>query len=156
MGIEIERKFLVTSDAFLEASYTSTPLKQGYISRKEEATVRVRIKADRGILTIKGRADEHFGRAEFEYEIPQEDALQLLATMCEGTPIEKTRHLVEHAGHTWEVDVFQGENDGLVVAEIELSTPDERFELPEWVGEDVTDDPRYLNARLIEAPYSKW
>jgi len=156
MGIEIERKFLVTSDAFLEAAHESTVIKQGYVSRRKEATVRVRIKGDKGVLTIKGEANEHFVRAEFEYDVPLEDVEQILATLCEGTPIEKTRHLVEHAGHTWEVDVFEGKNAGLVVAEIELSAADEDFERPDWVGEDVTDDERYLNARLTAAPYSEW
>lgn len=153
MGTEIERKFLVVDTPWL-GKYPSFQLRQGYLSTTPERTVRVRIEGARGWLTIKGRP-VGAARAEFEYEIPVTDAEQLLA-MCPRPIIEKTRHKVVHAGHTWEVDVFSGDNAGLLVAEIELQDEQESFVVPEWVGQDVTADPAYSNAQLSIRPFNTW
>ena len=154
MGLEIERKFLVVGEAWREQVTEATELKQGYLNRDPERTVRVRVAGDQGFLTIKGRT-EGLSRVEFEYEIPLAEAEALLA-LCERPIIEKVRHLIPHQGHTWELDVFAGENAGLRVAEIELQQEDEAFVRPEWLGEEVSADRRYYNAALIAHPYSEW
>jgi adenylate cyclase len=153
MGIEIERKFLVRDRSVLERS-TGIPYRQGYLSRDPERTVRVRLAGDRAFVTIKGRS-EGASRAEFEYPIPVADADPLLA-LCEGALIDKTRHRIQAGSLTWEVDVFHGANDGLVVAEVELDSPDQPVDIPEWVGDEVTSDPRYVNANLVAHPYLTW
>jgi len=153
MGVEIERKFLVRRDLW-PGTPAPTLFRQGYLARGTAATARVRRAGDRGFLTIKGRPTG-LVRPEFEYEIPAQDADELL-TLCHGPLIEKRRHLVEHEGHTWEVDDFLGANAGLLVAEIELDSPDEAFARPPWVGDEVTDDLRYLNSNLVEHPFSEW
>jgi CYTH domain-containing protein len=153
VGIEIERKFLVRDRSVLDGS-TGVTYRQGYLSRVPERTVRVRVAGDRAFLTIKGRSDGA-SRAEFEYEIPTDDA-RLLLGLCDGPLIEKTRHRIEHAGLTWEVDVFAGANDGLVVAEVELPSLDAPVEVADWVGDEVTSDPRYFNANLVANPYRNW
>lgn len=152
MGTETERKFLVVSDGW-KAGAVGIPYRQGYLSMKP--TVRVRIAGDRGYLTIKG-PPRGMSRTEFEYPIPLEDATVLLDTLCQKPLIEKTRYRVLHAGQTWEVDVFEGENQGLVVTELELKSEHTPFDLPNWVGQEVTDDPRYANASLVRHPYSEW
>jgi len=139
MGIEIERKFLVRDRSVLAGS-TGTLCRQGYLSRDPDRVVRVRQAGDRAFLTVKGRS-MGAARAEFEYEIPVQDAQELLA-ICEAPLIDKTRHAIEDGDLTWEVDVFHGENDGLVVAELELDVADRPVDLPDWVGGEVTDDPR--------------
>ena len=154
MGQEIERKFLVTNDTW-RRNATGTHYRQGFLSTEPERTVRVRIAGDRGTLTIKGKTIGAT-RPEFEYDIPREDAKQLLDTLCQRPLIEKVRHVLREGAHTWEVDVFEGDNTGLVVAEIELQREDEPFERPPWLGEEVTDDPRYFNASLVQNPYSRW
>lgn len=154
MGREIERKFLVKDDSWRQGA-SGRQYRQGYISRDEQRAVRVRIVEARGFLTIKGRHSERT-RLEFEYEIPLADARELLDTLCQPPLIEKTRYRVDHAGNTWEIDVFHGENAGLIVAEIELSREDQPFELPPWAGREVTDDPRYLNTSLSKHPYRQW
>jgi adenylate cyclase len=118
-------------------------------------TVRVRIEGERAVITIKSKSTGAT-RGEWEYEIPVPDAAELLERLCEQPLVEKIRHRIEHAGHTWEVDEFLGENAGLVVAEIELGSEDEAFEKPAWIGQEVTGDPRYYNSSLIRLPYSKW
>lgn len=154
MGIEIERKFLVKSDWMPEGS--GTRFVQGYLhSGGNGATVRVRVAGDRAWLTVKGPS-ERGARLEYEYRIPVADAEEMLKELGTGHFVEKTRHLVDHEGHTWEVDVFDGVNDGLVVAEVELSSLDEEVELPSWVTEEVTGDSRYANAWLSIHPYSEW
>ena len=153
MAIEIERKFLVRDRSVLDRS-TGVRYQQGYLSRDPDRTVRVRLAGDRAFLTIKGRADGP-SRAEFEYEIAAADAEPLLA-LCDGPIIDKTRHHIEHERLTWEVDVFHGPNDGLVVAEVELQTEDDPISLPAWVGDEVTADPRYYNANLVAHPYREW
>ena len=161
MGIEIERKFLVASDAWREAAHDVVPMAQGYLNDsgaiergEQQASVRVRIQGGGAYLNLKSR---ELGptRQEFDYAIPVEDARALLA-LCVGGRIEKHRHLVRHAGHLWEVDEFLGDNAGLVVAEIELGRADEAFERPGWLGAEVTDDPRYYNLALASQPYGRW
>ncbi|THU04041.1 CYTH domain-containing protein [Lampropedia puyangensis] len=152
MAIEIERKFLVTGDGFRNAP--GVRFSQGYLSHTPERTVRVRIAAEQAFLTIKG-ATHGATRLEFEYPIPLADAQALLA-LCGAGVIDKVRHTLVYQGKTWEVDVFAGANQGLVVAEIELQSEDESFAKPEWLGEEVTHDPRYYNANLSTSPYAHW
>ena len=154
MGTEIERKFLVTDDTW-RGQGTATPFRQGYLSTVKERTVRVRAAGDEGTLTIKG-ITVGASRTEFEYPIPVEDAHVMLDELCEQPIIEKTRHVMDVDGTTWEIDEFAGVNEGLVVAEVELDSPDEQFTSPDWLGDEVTDDPRYFNANLIAHPYSEW
>jgi adenylate cyclase len=154
MGIEIERKFLVNGEAWKDLS-TGTTFRQGYLSTEKERTVRVRTINDKGFLTIKGLT-RGASRAEFEYDIPADDANQLLDELCLKPLIEKKRYKIQHDGLIWEVDAFFGENDGLIVAEIELESEDQMFTKPEWVGAEVTGDPRYYNANLIANPYKNW
>lgn len=153
MGQEIERKFLVEGTDWKRGP--GTLYRQGYLCSDENRAVRVRLAGDRGFLTIKG-ATRGIARSEYEYAIPREDAEAMLDALCAGPLVEKTRYLVEHAGHTWEVDEFHGANQGLVVAEVELERADEEVELPPWVKEEVSADPRYLNANLAKKPYSRW
>ncbi|MBR0178150.1 MAG: CYTH domain-containing protein [Bacteroidales bacterium] len=152
---EIERKFLVKGD-FAKEIFQTTEIKQGYLCRDNGITVRVRIKGDKGFLTIKGRRIG-ISRFEWEKEITVEEALALLEQTDSGC-IEKTRHMVKNTDgrHIWEVDEFHGDNEGLVVAEIELADENEPFDIPEWVGDEVTDDSRYYNAQLLEKPYKNW
>jgi adenylate cyclase len=151
---EIERKFLVKNDAWRHNA-DATRVRQGFLSTEPARTVRIRVAGDRGTLTIKGKT-VGATREEFEYEIPREQAEQLLDTLCLRPLIEKVRHVFREGAHTWEVDVFEGENAGLVVAEIELEREDEVFERPDWLGREVTDDPRYFNANLVKKPYRTW
>jgi adenylate cyclase len=152
MATEIERKFLVRGEGWRQAA--PVRISQGYLNRDADRTVRVRIAGERGYLTIKGRA-KNLARPEFEYEIPVTDAEQLLK-LCEGPILEKHRHVIEHAGSRWEVDEFHGDNEGLVVAEIELEREDQTFERPAWVHTEVTHDVRYLNSNLSARPYRTW
>ncbi len=152
MGIEIERKFLVKDDSWRAAADDGLECRQGYLAAEKGKTVRVRIMGTEAFLTIKG-AMAGISRAEFEYEIPPSDAEALLA-LCGGAVVEKRRHLVNHGGMVWEVDVFGGAHAGLVLAEIELEREDQEFELPGWAGEEVSRDPRYFNAVLAQRPRS--
>jgi adenylate cyclase len=154
LGIEVERKFLVRNDEWRECA-RGTHYRQGFLSTDPDRTVRVRASEDRGWLTVKGRT-RGATRAEFEYEIPLDDATELLDRVAQRPLIEKTRYLVEASGLTWEVDVFEGENEGLVVAEVELPSEDEDVVKPAWCGEEVTGDPRYYNANLVAHPFSAW
>jgi len=153
MATEIERKFLVTSDAWRDGP-EGVRICQGYLCRDEERTVRVRTKGDKGFLTIKG-STEGVSRTEFEYPIPLDEA-KLLLEMCLPSLLDKTRYERRLGGHCWEVDEFHGENEGLIVAEIELEKEDTEFEKPDWVGQEVSDDPRYYNACLTEHPWPEW
>jgi CYTH domain-containing protein len=153
VGIEIERKFLVRDHSVL-AIVSGVRISQGYLSFDPDRTVRVRVAEDGAWLTIKGRG-KGISRAEFEYAIPVEEARQLLE-FCTGSVVDKTRHKIHHAGHLWEVDVFHGDNDGLIVAEVELDSEEESVELPEWIGAEVSDDPRYFNAKLAREPFCQW
>ena len=154
MGMEIERKFLLCSDAWREGAH-GTLYRQGYLSTEKERTVRVRRAGEQGFITIKG-ISTGASRAEFEYEIPAEEADAMLDTLCLRPLIEKTRYKVEYGSFIWEVDEFHGENEGLLLAEIELESEDQSFELPEWVGEEVTGDTKYFNSSLIATPYKSW
>jgi CYTH domain-containing protein len=154
MGVEIERKFLLAGDGW-RGQGTPTRMRQGYLVADPVRTVRVRIEGERAVITIKGRTTGA-SRGEWEYEIPVADAVELLDGLCEQPQVEKIRHRIEHAGHTWEVDEFLGLNAGLVVAEIELDAEDEAFEKPDWIGREVTGETRYYNASLIRMPYSQW
>ena len=155
MGIEIERKFLLKNAHWRQQSEAKTHMVQGYLSVSPEATVRVRIAADRAFLTLKGKRT-NYSASEFEYSVPVEDAHQILNQMCHYPPVEKWRHIVKHRGHVWEIDEFLGSNAGLCVAEIELESADDEFSIPEWLGKEVSHDPRYTNARLAQHPYSTW
>lgn len=154
MAIEIERKFLLTDDSWRDAVGEGVRMSQGYLSKQRGRTVRVRVAGEQAWLTIKGES-KGISRAEFEYDIPLAEAVQLLE-LCEPSVIDKTRYEVPFAGHVWEVDVFHGENEGLVVAEIELADENEPFEKPPWVGEDVSDDRRYANSVLSVTPFQNW
>lgn len=151
--VEIERKFLVVSDAWRHGA-RGVSLRQGYLCTDPDRTVRVRLQGDEGRLTIKGRR-RGAEAPEFEYAIPAADAARLL-DLCAAPPIEKTRYRVPHAGVVWEVDEFHGPNAGLVVAEVELERADQPIVPPSWIGREVTDDPGYSNARLSERPFSTW
>ena len=153
MGVEIERKFLLTGDGW-RALGTAVPMRQGYLSSDKARVVRVRIEGDQAYLTIKSKSTGAT-RGEWEYPIPVLDAEELLA-LCDQPLVEKARRRIDYAGHVWEVDEFFGVNAGLVVAEIELDAEDAAFDKPEWIGEEVTDDPRYYNSSLIKRPYSSW
>lgn len=152
MGVEIERKFLVTGNGW--QAHPGIEFRQGYLN-EGVPTVRVRTMGERAALTIKGPT-VGISRAEFEYEIPREDALAMLDDMCTGTLIEKVRRRIEFGGRTWEVDEFLGANAGLVVAEVELDSEDAEVDLPDWVGEEVSSDPRYFNSALAARPYTTW
>ena len=153
MAKEIERKFLVKRELFKptdEGEYIA----QGYLSSTPERTVRVRIKNHRGYLTIKG-TNVRISRSEFEYEIPEADAEELLE-LCEPSIIVKRRHIINVEGSRWEVDIFEGDNAGLIVAEIELESEESEFAKPEWLGEEVSFDPRYYNSNLSKHPFKLW
>ncbi|WP_374172663.1 CYTH domain-containing protein [Flavobacterium tructae] len=154
--VEIERKFLVKSADFKEQAFTYNKIAQGYLSAVPERTVRVRIKGERGFITIKGVSQQGgMSRFEWENEIPLDEALELLK-LCEKGKIEKTRYEIKVGKHIFEVDEFYGENEGLVMAEVELESETEIFEKPDWLGDEVTNDPRYYNAYLSKNPFKEW
>jgi CYTH domain-containing protein len=155
MATEIERKFLVTGDAWRGIASAGTLYRQGYLSIDVERTVRVRVAGERASLTIKGPS-VGARRNEFEYSIPRDEALQLLEELCLRPIIEKTRHRLSRDGLTWEIDEFGGENRGLVVAEVELTDESQVVAPPDWIGDEVTGDPRYYNANLVRHPFSRW
>ena len=155
-GLEIERKFLVRGDDYKRQSYSSSRIRQGYICSGHGRTVRVRLRDDRGYLTIKGPSDAAgLSRYEFEKEITLDEAEHLMA-LCEPGSIDKTRYLVKSGSHTFEVDEFYGDNEGLVMAEVELGSEDEPFEKPDFIGKEVTGDRRYYNAHLVKHPFCTW
>ena len=154
--IEIERKFLVTSEAFKKEAFAQNRIAQGYLSSVPERTVRVRIKGDKGFLTIKGASNETgLSRFEWEKEIPVDEATALLK-LCQKGIIDKTRFEVKMGNHIFEVDEFYGENEGLIIAEVELSSETETFEKPVWLGKEVTNDIRYYNSYLSKNPFRNW
>jgi adenylate cyclase len=153
MGTEIERKFLV-NDMSWKPSRKSLNVIQGYFPT-DGFSLRVRVQDDKAFLTLK-KSKSQITRHEFEFEIPADDAREMIRFFCGSEVIEKTRHLVEYKGFTWEVDEFHGENDGLIVAELELENEDQPFEKPSWIGEEVSQDSRYLNAYLARFPYKTW
>ena len=154
MGREIERKFLVQGDGWREGAQ-GVLMRQGYLSRERERTVRVRLAGGRGYLTVKG-INEGISRLEYEYEIPAADAAEMLDTLALRPLVEKIRYRVPFGGRTWEVDEFLGDNAGLIVAEIELEAVDSPLEKPAWAGAEVSADPRYFNSSLSRRPYRLW
>lgn len=154
MGVEIERKFLVTGDAW-RTQGKGTYMRQGYISADPSRIVRVRIEGEFAKLTIKGKATG-ISRGEWEYNIPVDEAQQLLDSICQQPLIEKTRYRILRDGLTWEVDEFAGDNQGLVVAEVELESEHQKFAKPEWLGEEVSHDHRYANSSLLKHPFKNW
>jgi len=154
--IEIERKFLVKSEAFKKNSFDKNEISQGYLNSNPERTVRVRIKGNQGYLTIKGKGNETgLSRFEWEKEIPVNEARTLLE-LCESGVINKTRYEIKFGNHVYEVDEFFGENEGLFLAEIELQSEDEAFEKPDWLGEEVTNNKKYYNSYLSKNPFKNW
>ena len=155
MGVEIERKFLVIDDSWREAASPGMRYRQGYLSTDPSNSIRVRVCGEKAWLNIKS-AVVGIARREYEYEIPAADAHEILEDLCVKPLIEKTRFIVAHEGLAWEIDVFEEDNSGLVVAEIELESAGDEPTLPAWAGEDVSGDIRYYNQRLVEHPYSQW
>ena len=156
MAQEIERKFLVKDNSFKELAYSFSRIAQGYICSGRGRTVRVRIRDEKGFLTIKGPAGKNgLSRYEWEKELPLDEAKELMK-LCEPGMIDKTRYLVRSGNHVFEVDEFYGENEGLVVAEVELTSEDEAFEKPAFIGEEVTGIAKYYNSFLMKYPYTKW
>ncbi len=154
MGTEIERKYLLANNDWRPLVSKSTRMRQGYLCNVDTTSLRVRIAGDKANLNIKS-GGLTISRQEFEYEIPLEDAEQLLNTLARGV-VEKTRHLVQHEGLLWEIDEFSGDNQGLIVAEVELESEDQAVQCPGWIGPEVSEDPRYYNVKLIENPYKNW
>lgn len=156
MAKEIERKFRVKGNGYKREAYASIRIEQGFLSSVPERTVRVRIKGDKGFITVKGIGDESgVSRYEWEKEIPHEDARELLC-LCEPGMIDKTRYLIKAGEYTFEVDEFHGDNEGLVIAEIELPDENAPFKHPEWLGKEVTGDIRYYNVMLVKHPFKTW
>jgi adenylate cyclase len=156
MNLEIERKFLVTNTSFIQESFDKKIIKQGFLNSNKNRVVRIRISDEQGFLTIKGKSNESgTSRFEFEKEISREEATLLLA-LCEKEILEKTRYLVKSGVHDFEVDVFSGKNQGLIVAEVELDKEDEQFEKPSWLGKEVTGNVLYYNSELSKNPYTSW
>ncbi len=155
MATEIERKFLLSDESWRDVADAGTRFRQGYLIGAERASVRVRIEGDKANLNIKS-ATLGIHRQEFEYPIPLEEAEELLDTLCEQPQISKTRYLVPYGQHTWEIDVFDGDNAGLIVAEVELESEEESFERPPWLGDEVSGDTRYYNVCLVKHPYKDW
>jgi adenylate cyclase len=154
MALEIERKYLIDLEK-IGTLGNGIRIKQGYLSTDKNAVVRVRVKNDKAYLTIKG-SNSGIARLEFEYEIPFEEANEMLEKLCQKPVIDKTRYIINHENHTWEVDIFYGDNEGLVVAEVELSSEDEHINLPIWVKEEVSHDDRYFNSNLMKLPFKDW
>lgn len=154
MGKEIERKFLVKAGMLKLDGFNGTRITQGYLHSDDRVSIRVRLQGGSACLTIKSGAEGPV-RSEFEYPVPVEEARALLG-LCEGHVIEKTRYIVPHRKRAWEVDVFAGENEGLVIAELELEHVKEHIDLPDWVGDEVTEDRRYYNPYLAGRPYNSW
>ncbi len=155
MAIEIERKFLLANDNWRTLVSKSIHYRQGYLNSDKHSSVRIRVSDDTAKINIKS-ATIGAQRQEYEYDIPAKDAHELLNTLCHKPLVEKTRHLVVVKQHTWEIDEFSGQNQGLIVAEIELSHVDEPFERLDWVGDEVTEDVRYYNNQLAKHPYTRW
>ncbi len=154
MGQEIERRFLIDIGK-LGVLENGQLIKQGYVLTSNKAVVRVRVKGSEAFITLKGEI-KGTTRSEFEYPIPVEDALAIMNELCSGPTIDKTRYVVKNTGHTWEIDIFHGDNEGLVVAEVELEDENEIVEIPDWVTKEITDDMKYYNSNLLDHPFSKW
>ena len=155
MALEIERKFLVTGDVYKQQAYACDRIAQGYICRQGGNTARVRVRGEKGYITIKGPSNDGMSRYEWEHEIPVSEAWELMK-LCHGGIIDKCRYLVKCGAHIFEVDEFYGDNEGLVMAEVELGSVDEAFERPSFLGEEVTGDARYYNGHLSRNPFKYW
>lgn len=155
MPVEIERKYLVKNESWKKDIVSSEFYRQGYLQLDKKRTVRVRIAGEKAFLTIKG-IRTGISRPEYEYEIPVDEAGEMLSILCEKPVIEKVRHKVRSGGMIWEVDVFEKENEGLIIAELETESVHTEFSLPEWAGAEVTEDSRYSNSNLVKNPYSAW
>jgi adenylate cyclase len=155
MALEIERKYLVINDSWRKRIESQAHIMQGYLANNDKSAVRVRVKGDAAYLTIKG-ATAGISRTEYEYRIPVADAEAMLRELAVFPPIDKVRYRVRSGGHVWDLDLFAGENEGLVIAEVELGAEDEAFELPDWAGDEVSDDPRYYNVNLARSPFKRW
>ncbi len=155
MGIETERRFLPKNDTWRSHIVASRPLEQGYLNTGKEVAVRIRKDGKQSFLTIKGSGNG-LSRHEFEYSIPDDDANQILTLLCAERKIKKTRYIVPWENHTWEIDVFEGENNGLIICELELKSENETFSVPPWAGEEITGIGRYSNAALATHPFSSW
>ncbi|WP_445628761.1 CYTH domain-containing protein [Nostoc sp. DSM 114167] len=154
MAKEIERKYLVRGDSWRGLAEGSV-YRQGYIATQDKATVRIRVVGEKSYLTIKG-PNLKYSRLEFEYPIPVQDAQEILETLCQRPFIEKTRYKIESGGLIWEIDEFDGVNKGLILAEVELTDENQQIELPNWIGQEVSDDSRYFNSNLVKYPFSQW
>ncbi len=155
MATEIERKFLVTNNNWKKHVTQSIPIKQGYFCHNKTVSIRVRISDKHAWLNFKS-INIGIQRAEYDYEIPASDAWEMLESLCQKPIIEKTRYLLPDNGHTWEIDVFEAKNTGLVIAELELNHINQQFQLPNWVGQEVTNDQRYYNPWLCSHPFQQW
>ena len=154
MGLETERKFLVTDDAY-QALAEGILVQQGYLEGSDVTSVRVRIMGEEAFLSVKGTTISAT-RQEFEYPIPLDEAVEIMRDLCKKPIIEKHRYEIKHKGMVWEVDEFHGMNEGLVIAEIELEGEEQEFDMPAWIGDEVTDDPRYYNVNLVNNPFISW
>ncbi|MBW9256388.1 MAG: CYTH domain-containing protein [Candidatus Thiodiazotropha sp. (ex. Lucinisca nassula)] len=155
MALEIERKFLVINDKWKDSVISEAVIKQGYLATTEQASVRVRVDGDEANINIKGRT-VGISRQEYEYPIPLDEAQELLDHLVSGAAIDKVRYKVRCGEHIWDLDLFHGANQGLVMAEVELGQEDEAFVMPEWAGEEVSGDTRYYNANLVKHPFCEW
>lgn len=155
MGTEIEKKYLIVNEEWRNNADEGIYMVQGYMGSNEKSSIRVRINGDTANLNIKSKTIG-IQRNEYDYPLPVNEAKEILENLCDKPYIEKTRYHVIHQEHEWEIDVFSGDNDGLIVAEIELESVDEEFALPNWAGEEVSDDPRYYNVCLVTHPYKEW
>lgn len=154
MGIEIERRFLVVSDEWRESA-VGTMYRQGYLYFQDFGVLRLRIAGDRAFLTVKALQDD-LSTLEYEYEIPVRDADEMLTELCDRPPVQKVRYRIPYETMIWEIDVFRGDNEGLIIAEVELENKTQVIALPPWVGKEITDDRKYLNASLYKNPYKNW
>lgn len=155
MPIEIERKFLLANNNWREQVTSQYRIRQGYMGEIDKASVRIRVQGDKANINIKS-ATLSMRRMEYEYEIPLDEALEMLDQLCKQPQVDKTRHIIKQGKFKWEIDEFYAENEGLLVAEIELDDEAETFDKPEWLGGEVTEDPRYYNVNLIKHPYKNW
>lgn len=154
MGIEIERRFLVIDDSWKEDA-TGTAYRQGYLAFQDDGVLRIRIAGETAFLTVKVLKDT-MSALEYEYEIPVHDAHEMLTELCDRPPVEKVRYRIPYEGMIWEVDVFLGDNEGLLIAEVELDNKEQSIVLPPWIGKELTGDKRYLNASLYNYPFKNW
>lgn len=155
MPIEIERKFLLANEDWRDEVVRSSRIRQGYLGKIDKASVRIRVQGDKANINVKS-ATLSMRRMEYEYEIPLDEAEEMLDQLCAHPQVDKTRYIVERGQHVWEIDEFYGDNSGLIVAEVELADEHESIDKPIWLGQEVTADPRYYNVNLVKHPFSQW